>query len=134
MAISTETSEVLFGISRALSLEIGENRVSTSFIAARCPFIVVLPSTLPVIIAVSSPNFDLTNAPTFVYRYSAVSEKAEKIRILWFPLFIGFVSLLSIKPKRVCSFVSCFGVMSSISIFNSSSVSASSESLSRQVL
>ena len=72
---------MLPGINTSLPFEIGEKQVNTLLSVALNPLIVVLPSILPVITAVSNPCLFFTKALTCSYRYSAVSEKAEKMRI-----------------------------------------------------
>ena len=58
----------LSGINIALPFDNGEKQVSTLLSVAFNPFIVDLPSVVPVIIAVSNPYFVFTKALTFSYR------------------------------------------------------------------
>ena len=83
-------SSVSLGYSTSLSLDFGEKQVRTWFISALNPGIVVLPSTAPVMRAVLSPSCVFAMPLTCSYRYSAVSEKAVKIRTFLLPGLIGF--------------------------------------------
>ena len=133
VAISTSISVVLPGIRTSRSLESGEKQVSTLLSVALKPLIVVRPSIDPVMTAVSSPYFCFTNVLTLSKRYSAVSENAEKISTFLLPALIGCSIFSDSSWNSSCSFVSCCGVISATIKVNSSRISASFRSSSRQL-
>jgi hypothetical protein len=51
----------LSGMSKSLSFDNGENKVNIVFMSVRLSLMVVLPSVVPVIMAVSSPSCPFAN-------------------------------------------------------------------------